>query len=162
MVLEKKGATMTKQKRICGIVFYVISLKSGLYYDISNDKMQGYEDLGEYGRSREIAQYAMVFMARGLASNWKQTLGYLFFRKSIKSEILQKIILDCLSKLKESGFLPKFVICDQDTTNRSVYNKLNINSLSPSLIHNGDEINFFFDTPHLLKSVKKQFYEIRF
>lgn len=45
-VLEKKGATITKQEQICGIVFDTFSIKSGIYYSISNDKMQGYEDLG--------------------------------------------------------------------------------------------------------------------
>lgn len=133
---------MTRQERICGIVFDAISIKSGLYYDVTNDKMGGYEDLVEYGRSNEIAQNAMVFMARGLASNWKRTLGYFFFRKSIRSEVLKKMILDCLSKLKESGFIPKFVCYDQDTTNRSVYNKFNIDKSSPSLIFNLTKYNF--------------------
>lgn len=96
----------------------------------------------------------MVFMARGLASNWKQTLGFFYFHKSIKSEILCKMISDCFTKLKDSGFIPKFVICHQDTTNRSVFNKFCITSYSPSLLHNGDDIYFFFDTPHLLKSIR--------
>lgn len=145
---------MKKQEQICGIVFDAISIKSGIFYDVANDKMQGYEDLGEYASSKKIAQYAMVFMAKGLASNWKQTLGFFYFHKSVKSEILCKMISDCFTKLKDSGFIPKFVICHQDTTNRSVFNKFCITSYSPSLLHNGDDIYFFFDTPHLLKSIR--------
>lgn len=68
--------------------FLMLSLKLGLYYSSSNDRLEGTEDLGEYGRTEKPAQYAMVFMAKGLSSKWKQTLAYFsFFQKSINPDI---------------------------------------------------------------------------
>lgn len=70
---------MTVQERVCGLTFDAISIKENLNYDVSKDEVEGLENLGKYGSSDSTARYAMVFMARGLASKWKQTLGYFFF-----------------------------------------------------------------------------------
>lgn len=69
----------TKDK-VCGIVFDAISLKSGVFYNVSKDEFEGFEDLGQYGKSEIPAQYAMVFMAKGLGKKWKQPLGYFYFK----------------------------------------------------------------------------------
>ena len=37
-----------------------ISIKRGLFYNISKDKVDGIEDLGIYGKSDRLAKYAMV------------------------------------------------------------------------------------------------------
>ena len=89
---------MEAKDKVCGVVFDAISLKSGLYYNITKDQVV--EDLGQYGRSEQTAQYAMVFMVKGLARKWKQALAYFFFHSSINPTILKSMVSDCLRKLK--------------------------------------------------------------
>lgn len=140
---------MAQRDEVCGVLLVAISIKEGIYYNINKDKIDGFEDLGSYGKADKTANYVMVFMAKRLASKWKQTLGYILFSKNIRSEILKQMI-DCITKLKDTGLIPKFVICDRDVTNRSVCSKLNISHMSPYTIHN-QKVYFFYDTPHLLK-----------
>ena len=142
-ILKMKAETMKPQDRVCGVIFDAVSLKEGITYNIHRDKFNGFEDLGQYGSSGKPATYAMVFMAKGLASKWKQVLGYFLFNKSIKPNLLKEMLHDCISKLKMTGMIPKFVVADQDVTNRSVYSKLNISTEKPYITHNNENVYFF-------------------
>ena len=155
--LKEKAETMDEKDRVCVLMFDAIAIKSGFYYNNSKDKIEGTEDLGIYGKSDKVAKYAMVFMVRGLAHKWKHILGYFLFNSSIKPDTLKNIILSSLTKLQEANLIPKVVICDQDVTNRSVFSKLDIFPISPGIIHNGEDIYFMYDSPHLLKSVRNNF-----
>lgn len=148
---------MSTQDKLCGITFDAVSIKSGIYYQQSNDKFVGFEDCGQYYKGKKPAQYAMVFMAKGLCSKWKQVLGYFLFNKSIQADILKTMIHDCITKLSSCGFHPKFIVCDQDATNRSAFSKLNICSATPYIEVHDEKIFFFYDTPHLLKSTRNIF-----
>ena len=77
-LLRKKAEKLESKDNVCGIVFDAISLKSGLYYNVTKDQVDGVEDLGQYGRSEQTAEYAMVFMVKGLARKWKKVLAYFF------------------------------------------------------------------------------------
>ncbi|XP_063859154.1 uncharacterized protein LOC135100120 [Scylla paramamosain] len=105
--LKEKADIMDKKDRVCVLMFDAVAIKSGLYYNTSKDKMEGIEDLGMYGRSDKVAKYAMVFMVRGLAHKWKQTLGYFLLNSSIKPDTLKNMILNCLTKLQEANLIPK-------------------------------------------------------
>jgi len=43
----------------------------GKEYSKPLDLVEGFEDLGQIGRTNKPASQALVFMARGLYSNWK-------------------------------------------------------------------------------------------
>lgn len=51
-------------------------LTTGLSYDKHSDSLTGFEDLGNHGRSRKVANEGVVVMVRGLTKNWKQIIGY--------------------------------------------------------------------------------------
>ena len=142
---------MSEQDKVCGVIFDAISVKKIFNYNITQDEVDGLENLGVYGASDSKAKYAMLIRVKGLASKWKQTLGYFLFSKSIKPDILKCMLLDFLTKLKDTGLKLKFVICD--ATNRSLYPKLNISPQSPIIIHE-EKIYFFYDRPHLLKNFR--------
>ena len=42
------------------------------------DMIDGFEDIGSSGCSQGIGKQALVFMATGLFSNWKQPLDFLY------------------------------------------------------------------------------------
>lgn len=89
---------MEKRHKVCSITFDAISIK-GLYYNTSTDKMDGLEDLGQYGSATKRARYAMVFMVQGNAKKWKQISDYFLYGTSIEGDVLKEIISDCISKL---------------------------------------------------------------
>ena len=99
--------------------------------------------MSKYGQSEKKAQYAMVFMVQGLARKWKQTLAYFFYNSSINSSTLQQMIMDCVKKIKSCGLYPKVVICDQDASNRSVFNKWSITPDSPCITVNDEKLFFY-------------------
>lgn len=155
--LKEKTSSMRREDKLCGVTFDAISIKSGIYYDQSYDKFVGLEDCGQYYKGERPAQYAMVFMAKGLCRKWKMPLGYFLFHKSIPADILKTMIHDCLTKLLSCGLLPKFIVCDQDASNRSAVAKLSISCQTPYVEIDNEKIFFFYDTPHLLKSTRNIF-----
>ena len=64
--IKEKSCTFTEQEKIVVITFDKMSIKTGLLYEERLDSVVGFEDLGETSRSRNIANYATVFMVRGL------------------------------------------------------------------------------------------------
>lgn len=161
-LLNRKAKCMNEKEKVCSIMFDAISIKSGLFYNISKDKVDGLEDLATYGKTSHFAKYAMVFMAKGLTTKWKHVLGYFLFHTSIKPEILKQMVLDSISKLQEVNFIPKVVICDQDTCHRSLFAKFHISCLSPTITLNNEQIFFMYDTPHLMKSIRYNFMKYNF
>lgn len=155
--LKEKTSAMKDEEKLCGITFDAVSIKSSIHYDKSYDKFIGFEDCGQYFKGEKPAQYAMVFMAKGLCKKWKQVLGYFLYNKSIPADILKTMIHDCIVKLISCGLHPKFVVCDQDASNRSAFSKLNVSIETPYVEVKDEKIFFFYDTPHLLKSTRNNF-----
>ena len=60
--LNTKASTMSTEDKLCGITFDAVSIKSGVYYQQSNDKFVGFEDCGQYYKGEKPAQFAMVFI----------------------------------------------------------------------------------------------------
>lgn len=77
-LLKNSVQKMKAEERVCGITFDAMHIKQTLQYDQCNDCVEGMEDLGQHGKSSKPANYAMVFMLKGLVKKWKQTLGYFF------------------------------------------------------------------------------------
>ena len=70
-VLRMKVSTLNEKDRCVALVFDEMSLKPTLVYNHGLDKIEGFEDFGEWGSSHFLADHALVFMVRGLLSKWK-------------------------------------------------------------------------------------------
>ena len=66
-----------------------MSIKQALLYNGKHDTIEGFEDFGFIGKTKYIANHAIAFVVRGLASKWKQPLGYFLSSGPIKSTILK-------------------------------------------------------------------------
>ena len=58
--------------------------------------------------------------ARNWVDNWKQTVGYFVTTGSMNHVIIQEALLDCIDFVRSAGLIPKVVICDQGSNNRSM------------------------------------------
>ena len=74
-----------------------MAIKSELFYDCKTDSIFGFGDLGSIGITKDIGKQALVFMAPGMLSSWKQPLGYFVSGDSTTANILHTLLLECLS-----------------------------------------------------------------
>lgn len=93
-------------------------------------------------------------MVRGIGLKWKQVVGHFFYRGGVKTNILKSLLISAIQRVQETGFNVKFVTCDQDGTNRSVYRALQLTTEKPVFSVNDEAIHWFYDAPHLLKSLR--------
>ena len=119
--LTVKAKAMDDRDCNVALVFDEMTIKQGLVYNAGTDTIEGFEDFGDIGQTRYIANHAIAFMVRGLASKWKQPIGYLLSSGPIKSTVLQSLIRSCLSKLDETGLKVAALVCDQGSNNRSFF-----------------------------------------
>ena len=116
--------------------------------------MEGFEDLGHYGRTNKTANCVLVFMARGIYSSWKFPIAYFLAHSGVDKINLKNLIIDVLKKLFEVGLCPKVIVCDQGTNNQSTLKSLNISEANPYFYINNNKFFSLFDVPHLIKSIR--------
>lgn len=127
-------------------------LQSLCYYNQAADSLEGTENLGEFGKCSNLANFTLVFMVKGLISKWRKVLGHFQFNGSISSKTLMKMVEKAATKVQETGFIVNFLVCDQDPVHRSVYKGLGVTKVS--FFCEWSRSTFFYDTPHLLKSIR--------
>ncbi|RZC38536.1 Tnp P element domain containing protein, partial [Asbolus verrucosus] len=109
------------------VLFYCLMkylFAKGFHYDCCKQKICGFEDLGPLGRTDRYANHALVFMVRGIKSNYKQAVAFYFTRDSISTKNLKQIIVDVINQLQEIGLNVVTTVCDQGSTNRSAIREL--------------------------------------
>lgn len=79
MIMKNQANQLKDSEKVCGLVFDAIHLQETVTYNMSTDRVEGVENLGEYGRTNIAANYALVFMVRGIHSRWNQVIGHFFF-----------------------------------------------------------------------------------
>jgi hypothetical protein len=152
-LMETKSQSMSAQQRLCTVMFDEMSLKSHLDYSRRRDKIIGLESINNDDNCR-LANHALVFMACGVCSNWRQALGVHFVLDMCDAESLKLLLHECLARLFAAGYTPVSVTCDQGANCRGVANQLDISANRPYFNHNGHKVYFLFDPPHLLKSFR--------
>ena len=158
-ILQRKAKTMSERDKVCVLTLDEMSLKSGLYYDLQKDIIEGMEDFGSLGKSKNLATQALVFMVRGLACKWKQPVGYFLANAATPGSKQKVLLLECIEKIEEAGFTVKVVIGDQGSNNRKMFRMMGVSADKPFIERKTSEGNVqkvycMFDPPHLLKSVR--------
>lgn len=147
-----KVSAMTAKDKLCAVLIDEMSIKSSLKYDPHRDLIEGFEDWG-WGRSQYPATSALVLMARGLLSKWKQPFAYVLSKGPVKVAILHSLVKESLNRLLDVGLVPKVLICDQGSNNRALFQRLCADS-TPSFDLRGSQVFFMYDPPHLMKSMR--------
>ncbi|XP_046391124.1 uncharacterized protein LOC124159389 [Ischnura elegans] len=142
---------MEERDRYCCILFDEMALRPGLQYDSQRDQIVGFEDHGTMGTSNALAKVAMVFMARGLFSAWKQPLAYYFSASATSSEALREMLGEVLRNLTVIGLNVVATVCDMGTNNVQALRLMGASFEDPSFDFEGKTVVTIFDPPHLLK-----------
>lgn len=69
-----KKAVKQLKPRDCVLMFDEIALQPFLTYNKANKFIDGFEEISD-GRSRKIADSAILFMAKGIAPKWKHSIA---------------------------------------------------------------------------------------
>ena len=132
-----------------------MSLKPGLEYNLKEDYIEGYHDLGDYGeRKRQLAKSVLVFMVTGLTHDWKQPLMFFPTNRPVPGETLSTIICDVLQLTDDIGFKVRHMVCDQGASNQKAITALKIDKNKPFLEFQSHKITFSFDGPHIFKCIR--------
>jgi len=156
--LKIKSDEMNPLDRYCALLFDEVSLDSGFYYEAHKQKIIGYEDLGQLGRTNKPANHALVFMIRGLRKSWKQVIAYFFIAYTISCQSLKIIIKNLIFELQGIGIIVKATVCDQGSTQRRAITELcaenQVDPTTYTFTVNNETIVTIYDVPHLLKSTR--------
>ncbi|KAK3909961.1 Transposable element P transposase [Frankliniella fusca] len=136
-----------------------IALESRTFFDSNTCQVHGLVDLGgfegEADRDKR-GDHALVVVFQPFKGQWVQCLGAFLRCRAVKSDKLHKIIIEAIGLTENSGFFVDCIFTDAATWNRSMWDLLGINQLSPSCEHPVDssrELRFASDFPHLMKSL---------
>lgn len=153
--LKQKLASFTSKDKQCILVFDEMAIKSGISYEKWYDVIEGMEDFGTMGKTKHLANTALVFMIKGISQKWKQCIGYFFSAGPISSLMLKQLAMEAIDKLSEVGLHVKVIVCDQGSNNRSfLQTHCKVSVEKPFFTHNDQKIYVVYDPPHLLKNIR--------
>ncbi|KAG8175604.1 hypothetical protein JTE90_019416 [Oedothorax gibbosus] len=147
------GKKISEKEKLCIIAWDEMAIKKGLSYNKSTDSIYGFETSFIYTENRQLASYALVFMARGITKSWKQVLGYFFTAKSSAINVAG-LVNQAISILMSCDFEVVSTVCDQGPSNLGIYRDLGATTENPFFYHNGRKMFTVHDPPHLMKCTR--------
>ena len=147
-----------EKDRVCLLSLDAMEISPGISYNSKTDKIDGFEDCGEFGRKKKAVKQAVVFMVQGVNNPFKQVVGFFLFSKNMNLTQIVPMVHECIAKLRSIGAIPKVIVCDQGGPHKGLYTKLGAPIEKPFFVHTLDgiasKIYTLYDSPHLLKSVR--------
>lgn len=154
-ILKIKTDNLPDINKYCICYIDEMSLKSHLFYNITGDKVIGFEDIGcPQNNSQLPACNVAVIMVKGICQSWKQPLCYFFLHSTIKASDLLKIIPEAVRKIKSIGLKLVGFTSDMGSNFYQLTRLLNINDETPYFKIDEEKIFYFFDVPHLIKAIR--------
>ncbi|XP_057341611.1 uncharacterized protein LOC130678434 isoform X1 [Microplitis mediator] len=129
-------------------------------------KLDGFVDLGFHMPEKDLntrADHALVFMFQPFEGDWVQVIGCFLSRSATVSDILHKLIIECVLLLENAGFKVDAVTCDGAQWNRGAWKLFGIEDYKFSCQHPHDpsrRLWFISDFSHLLKNFRNKIMEL--
>lgn len=153
--LGHKVSSMSEAERLCVVIMDEMAMKECLCYNASKDAIEGFEDFGNLGRTKFIANHAIAFMVKGIFRRWKQPVGYFLSSGPMSGQTMKTLLFELIEKLAQIGLKVKVVIGDQGSNNRNLFETiLKANVKKPYFVASESKIYVLYDPPHLIKNVR--------
>ncbi|KAL9692256.1 hypothetical protein quinque_000018, partial [Culex quinquefasciatus] len=155
-LLTNQAKLFTRRQKVVIISIDEITLKSWLQFNGKADSISGYPTRleGEQLNVEDRASSALVVQIRCLETGHKQSIAYFFSSNGFKADQLKKIVELSVAKIAATGLIPKALVLDQNSTNRSLFTKLGVSEITPYFEYADQKVYCFFDPPHLIKSTR--------
>lgn len=156
-LLREKSKHLSKKDRVVSVSMDEMSLKPNLTYyaKAKPDVIVGFPSKLPNQTATNTsarASSALVIMIKFISTGYKQAIGYFFSQEGFKTNDLKIIVETALDSIIEAGLIPKVLVCDQNSTNRSLFSKFGIDEETPYFVYRDEKIFGMFDPPHLVKS----------
>lgn len=161
-LLRKKVTNFSDENKICTLCVDEISIKANFFYNKNKDIVVGVADKGNGERTFEPATSATVLMARGIRSQWKQPLAYIFTKSGLSGTNLKQIIEEVICQLQSLNLKVVALVSDMGSNNILMAQKLNVCEENPYFYVQEQKIVYLFDTPHLLKALRNMLLKYNF
>lgn len=159
-VLQCRSETLTKDEKDCIICADEMSIQRFLFHNRTTDCIMGVHHSID-GSTDVAANKAVIFMARGINSNWRQPLAYFFIAKTLPAMDLKEMLENIILNMHASGFRVLGFVSSQLGSQESnfyrLYQLLGVTPAQPFFTVSQRKIFFLFDVPHLLKSTRDNF-----
>ncbi|XP_055526711.1 uncharacterized protein LOC129719215 [Wyeomyia smithii] len=129
--------------------------KSDFFYGLPND---GVFKVNEENDTANLANEAITIMARGVGTKYKQTFGYFLANTTLSCTRQQEIIEESVRTMFKIGFIPVGIVMDQHPTNVMTARAIGVTVDKPMFDIDGHPVLFFFDAPHLFKSLRNNLF----
>ena len=153
-MFPSKIATMNETDKYCVLVMDEMSIKPGYDFDMSTQQYIGGITLpGEQG----MATHGLVFMLAGLATRWKQIVGFHMTGDSYKGENVKKVLDEILTEAGKIGLKVLAVTSDMGSNNQGVYREYVVGRYANKIDHPnipGAYLYFLYDPPHVIKCIR--------
>ena len=116
--LRKKVQGLHEKEKQCVLVFDEMSIKQCVNYNKQFEEIEGFENFGINGKTKFVANHALVFIVRGIYSKWKQPLGYFLSSGTVENKMLDILVKQCIAKVTSVGLNVKLLVCDQGSNRR--------------------------------------------
>lgn len=128
--IAMKAENMSNFEKECVLMWDEMSIKTILQFNSKDDLVEGYQDLGDFGRTNNFAKHALCFLLRGLKSSWKQPIAYFISHGNVHGRDLSIILTKIIQSIVKTGLILKSMVCDQGPTNQKAIGYLNIRRTS--------------------------------
>lgn len=152
--LTIKVKTMLDLDKHCSLCIDEMAIKSNLFFNTGRDELVGLHDIGKKKKTYSYAKNALVIMARGLYSNWKQPIAYFFLHSQFQANQLRAALEECVLKLTNVGLYVDVLVSDMGSNFIELANSLGVNPEHPEFVMAGVKILYLFDICHLIKAVR--------
>ena len=158
-LLAEKHRRMQPSDRLVVLSLDEMKVRKKLVYHRGEDYVEGFEDLGEMGRTERVADQALVLMARGLKQSWKQPIGFFYSAGPTPGETLQELVSDAIRKLRKAHMNVVATVCDMGKPNQDLLNRLGVSIDRPIFTVDDEEVVALYDVPHLFKCIRNALYK---
>jgi len=152
---------MSEKDRYICLLFVEMLIRQNVWFNQKFDCIEGFEDLGSQGRTRNITNNALLFIVRGLPRKWKQPVAYYLSCGSTKAEMLVQFLFGVLGACHSVGL---HAVCDMGANKIKAMKLLGSTRSEPFFQFQNQAIAMIYYPPHLLKCTRKLFrkYDVQF
>lgn len=104
---------MNSYEKDCVLVWDEMRIKSQIAYDRRTDSLLGIHDLGNGRRKLKPAKYALVFIVKGLNTNWEYPLSLYFSEEAVQADELYDLVRENVDAIIKLGLRLRITTCDQ-------------------------------------------------
>ncbi|XP_032670475.1 uncharacterized protein LOC116843811 isoform X2 [Odontomachus brunneus] len=151
--LHLKMKSLPPVERRCCLCVNQMLLRSHLFYNLSRDRIIGFDDTGSKKR-RTLAKKALVMIVRSLAGDWEQPIAYYFQEDTCNVNIVKNLIFLAITKLKSIGVTVHALVTGMAPIFLHLSRRLGIFAEHPSFLVDGERVFYVFDVGRLIRATR--------